>query len=358
MRVAIVNDLRLAVETLRRAVALAPEATIAWIAVDGREAVERCRADRPDLILMDMIMPVMDGVAATREIMRSSPCPILVVTATVEGNATKVFDALGAGALDAVETPTLGPDGQVRGAESLVRKIRRVALLTGVRPSATATVAEPTRAAATATSLDGPPPAGVRAPARIVAIGASTGGPVAVATMLRALSVPTPWPLALVQHVDATFAPGLADWLARDTGHRVESARDGDALIAGRVALAATHDHMVVDAASMLRYVAEPRAQVFRPSVDVFFASLAASRLAPGVAVLLTGMGRDGAEGLMRLRAAGWHTIAQDKASSVVWGMPGAAVELGAATEVLPDAAIGPAIEKAMGRLVAGRAMR
>ncbi|MFO0872697.1 MAG: chemotaxis-specific protein-glutamate methyltransferase CheB [Phycisphaerales bacterium] len=350
IRVAIVNDLRLAVETLRRAVDLVPDATVAWIAVDGREAVDRCRADLPDVILMDMVMPVMDGVAATREIMRSSPCPILVVTATVEGNASQVFDALGAGALDAVATPKLGPDGRVRDADAIVRKIRNIALLAGTRAAPLRRPAGPDAGPGSASVAPALPRAARSLPP-MIAVGASTGGPQALSLVLRALPRPLPWAAAIVQHVDPSFANGLAEWLARETGQRVETVRDGDALVAGRVALAATSDHMVVDAGGALRYVAEPRSMVFRPSADVFFASLADERLAPGVAVVLTGMGRDGAEGLKRLRAAGWHTIAQDRATSVVWGMPGAAVEIGAAMEVLPMDAIGAAIGAAMQRV-------
>src|SRR6478752_119797 len=109
MRIGSVNDLRLAVESLGRAVATLPGATIAWVAMDGAEAVSMCARDLPDVVLMDMIMPVMDGVEATRRIMRATPCPIIVVTATVEGNAGKVFEALGAGALDVVATPGLAP---------------------------------------------------------------------------------------------------------------------------------------------------------------------------------------------------------------------------------------------------------
>src|SRR5262245_57001722 len=107
MRIGIVNDLKLAVESLRRTVATIPGASVAWIAEDGAEAVAKCADDTPDIVLMDMIMPVMDGVEATRRIMKATPCPIIVVTATVEGNADKVFESLGAGALDAVATPTL-----------------------------------------------------------------------------------------------------------------------------------------------------------------------------------------------------------------------------------------------------------
>ncbi|MCC6428453.1 MAG: chemotaxis-specific protein-glutamate methyltransferase CheB [Phycisphaerales bacterium] len=342
MRIAIVNDLRLAVESLRRSVALIPGASIAWIAEDGERAVAMCAADRPDLILMDMLMPVMDGVEATRRIMRSTPCPILVVTATVEGNASKVFEALGAGALDAVATPGLSPDGGVVNAEALIRKARAIALLVG-SPSP-----KPVHA------IHVPASGGRKHLQPLVAIGASTGGPQALATVLSALPTPLPWPVVVVQHIDASFAHGLSDWLASETGHRVKAIADLESPSPGVILLAKTDDHVIVDSGGLLRYVEQPRDVVYRPSVDVFFESLADVNAAPGAAILLTGMGRDGAAGMARLRASGWITIAQDKSSSVVWGMPGAAVELGAAMKTLTVQAIGSEIALAM----AGQAER
>jgi two-component system response regulator WspF len=336
MRIALVNDLQLALESLRRAVATIPGATVAWIAKDGAEAVAKCAADVPDVILMDMIMPVMDGVEATRRIMRASPCPILVVTATVEGNAGKVFEALGAGAMDAVATPGLSADGGVVNAEPLARKVRAIALLSGVGE----------RQAFHVPAQPAPRPAGGH-PA-LVAIGASTGGPQALATVLRVLPRPAPWPIIIVQHIDATFATGLSEWLSKETGHRVVAAATGDLPTPGLVLLACSDDHLILDPSGRVRYTEEPRELVYRPSVDVFFRSLLPAGVQPGVAVLLTGMGRDGAEGMVSLRTGGWLTIAQDKATSVVWGMPGAAVQLSAAMEVLPIESIGAALVASM----------
>lgn len=341
MRIAIVNDLGLAVESLRRSIGDIPGATIAWIAENGARAVARCAEDLPDLILMDMLMPVMDGVEATRRIMRTTPCPILIVTATVEGNASKVFEALGAGALDAVATPGLTPGGGVANAEALVRKVQSIALLKGVHLDAAALSRLPTPLAAPASGR-------ARGLAPSLIIGASTGGPDALAMLLRALPRPTPWPTVIVQHIDKQFAPGLADWLSSATGQPVAPATTDAEPAPGKIFLASTNDHIILDPAGTLRYTPEPRTMLFRPSVDVFFASALAARARPGVAVLLTGMGRDGAVGLASLRAAGWFTIAQDEATSVVWGMPGAAAQLNAASMILPIEAIGRAVSSHM----------
>ena len=341
MRIAIVNDMRLAIEALRRVVASVPDAEVAWIAEDGLQALEKCRADRPDVVLMDLIMPVMDGVESTRRIMAECPCPIVVVTATVDGNASKVYDALGHGALDAVNTPTLGPKGDVAGGETLVRKIEMVRRM---RRSASATREQGSPASPAPVTTPAPCEANRGGP-QLVAIGASTGGPQAVASILTSLPTSFPLPILVVQHVDAEFVPGLVRWLAEQAGRPVRLAEPGE-IRPGEVLVAGHNRHLVVEAPGRLAYRDEPSDVAHRPSVDVLFRSLAELRGICGIAALLTGMGRDGAEGLLALRHAGWCTIAQDRRSSVVWGMPGAAVQLGAACDVLPIGEIAPRIAR------------
>ena len=320
MRIAIVNDVRAASEALRRVVERLPGHEVAWIAADGVEAIALARQDRPDLILMDLLMPHLDGAEATRQIMASAACAILVVTATVSGNISLVYDAMGYGALDAVDTPVLGPQGELAGVGPLVDKINLIAKL----------VAAP---AAGPRVVRGSVPSG---PMRLLVVGASTGGPKALCELL--LPLPRDWNTAVVvvQHVDVAFAPGLAAWLADRTGRPVRVAEHGQRPQPGEVLVAGTNDHLVMAAGGALEYHVEPRDVFFRPSVDVFFESVAAHGPKLGVAVVLTGMGRDGARGLAALRHKGWHTIAQDEASSVVWSMPKAAIEAGAACEVLP----------------------
>lgn len=364
MRIAIVNDLAMAREALRRAVAALPGSSVAWTAADGAEAIDKAQRDRPDLILMDLIMPGTDGVEATRQIMRRCPCAIVVVTATVEGNASRVYEALSAGALDAMDTPRVGEGGSARLAQKIadVQRIRaeghRAATTPGLasaphaaaRPSAkpglgTPAPAPPSTAEARHSPSCCPDPAG-RVP--IVAIGASTGGPQALATVLSGLPKEAPFATIIVQHMEAVFLPGLAAWLSDRVGRPIELAIPGHAPSPGDVLIAGRPQQLIVVGRGTLCYTPGDPEAVHRPSVDALFESLSDSLVEPGAAALLTGMGRDGARGMLRLRQRGWTTIAQDQASSVVWGMPGAAVELQAASRVLPLPLIGPALAAAM----------
>jgi two-component system response regulator WspF len=330
MRIAIVNDMMMAVEMLRRVVRSVSDYDIAWVARDGAEAVQKCAADPPDLVLMDLIMPVMDGVEATRRIMKATPCAILVVTASVGRNASRVFEAMGFGALDAVSTPALGPHGETKGGEALLAKIAIIGKLLGKAPAGRPH--PPSR-------VERPLP--VRQTPPLAVIGSSTGGPKALAKVLAQLPNKFGAAVVIIQHVDVEFAPGLAEWLDSQTPLKVRLASEGSRPEIGTVMIAGTNDHLILSSDLTLSYTPDPRDYPYRPSVDVFFESVAKRWPGKGIAVLLTGMGKDGASGLLSLRRAGWHTIAQDHKTSVVYGMPKAAAELGAAVETLPIAEIG-----------------
>ena len=331
MRIGIVNDTALIVEFLRKIVLSVTDHEIAWVARNGAEAVEKCAAYTPDLILMDLIMPVMDGVEATRQIMNRSPCPILVVTATMDGNTAKVFEAMGFGALDATNIPVMGNDPAAQqGIDALLKKIEMIGKLN--RQSSLSPLR---RASRPALSNSVPP---------LIVIGSSTGGPKALAEVLSSLPAELGAGVVIAQHVDSEFSGGLADWLNAQTDLNVRLASEGCRPALATVFLAGSNDHLILTPDLTLAYTTEPGNIPFRPSVDVFFKSVAKLWPSKGVAVLLTGMGRDGAEGLAVLRRAGWYTIAQDEATSVIYGMPKAAKELGAATDILPIGEVGPAI--------------
>jgi two-component system, chemotaxis family, response regulator WspF len=340
MRIGIVNDIGLAREALRRVILSFSEHEVAWTANDGAEAIALARADRPDLILMDLMMPGTDGVEATRRIMGESPCAILVVTATISGHLSKVYQAMGYGALDAIDTPTLGPRGQISGAALLLHKMEIIGKLLGKtaeQPSDRRHVAD-----SLAHTLHSWDRAAVVEP--LVILGASTGGPNALALVLAAIPATLEVPIIIVQHVDAAFAPGLGQWLSEQARRRVTLITEGHRPAAREVLLSGTDDHLILGEDRCLHYSHEPSGESYRPSVDVFFVSVARNWPTPGVAALLTGMGRDGAAGLLKLRNQDWRTIAQDESSSVVWGMPKAAVEIGAAEQVLPISRVAEAI--------------
>ncbi|MBA4063149.1 MAG: chemotaxis response regulator protein-glutamate methylesterase [Isosphaera sp.] len=334
MRIGIVNDLALAREVLRRVVASVPGYAVAWTAGDGEEAVRRAAADPPDAVLMDLVMPNVDGAEATRRILKDLACPVLVVTSTLTGNYDRVIRAMGAGALDAVETPVLGPGGEVRNEAPLLGRLAKLAATRRAMSASDVLPKLPARAT-------GPAPAG-RPP--LVLLGASTGGPDALAAVLAAFPADFPAAVLVAQHIGAQFVPALVNLLASRCSLPVRAAADGDRPVPGQVLVAATDDHLEVTPGLAVSYTASPRAYPYRPSVDVLFGSAAAAWPRPGVAVLLTGMGPDGAAGLLHLRTLGWHTIAQDEGSCVVYGMPKVAAERGAAAEVLPLSRIGPAV--------------
>ncbi|WP_317202410.1 chemotaxis-specific protein-glutamate methyltransferase CheB, partial [Janthinobacterium sp.] len=315
MKIAIANDVAMAAEALRRVVASTAEHQVLWIARSGLEALRLCLEQRPDLILMDLSMPQLDGVEATRQIMQQCPCAILIVTGRPQDNVNQVFRALGAGALDVTATPVL--HGALGGDAELLAKIKTIGKL--IRHSGAA-APELARARA-AERRDSPI-------STLVALGASTGGPAALARVLSGWQAPPHCAVVVVQHIDASFAAVFAGWLGEQLPMPVRAVEDGDELSGGSVHIAMTNEHLVLDQRYRLSYDAAPRDYAYRPSVDVFFHCVAQHWRGEALGVLLTGMGRDGADGLLAMRRAGHATIAQDQASSAVYGMPRAAAEL------------------------------
>jgi len=321
MKIAIVNDMPLAVEALRRALAFEPQPEVIWVAGNGAEAVQRCAEHTPDLILMDLIMPVMDGVEATRQIMARTACAIVIVTVDRQQNVHRVFEAMGHGALDVVDTPAVGAGNPREAAAPLLRKILNISWLIGQHGSnRVRAVAAPQRQGAQRQ--------------RLVAIGSSAGGPAALEVLLKSLEQDFNAAIVLVQHVDQGFAAGMAEWLSSASGLPVRLAREGEAPQPGQVLLAGTDHHIRLLKDGTLAYTAEPVNAIYRPSIDVFFERVARFWQGDAVGVLLTGMGRDGAQGLKLMREQGFLTIAQDQQSSAVYGMPKAAAAIDAAVEI------------------------
>jgi two-component system response regulator WspF len=338
MRIGIVNDTPFAVIGLRRTLALRQEHQVAWIAGNGQQAVEMCAKDRPDLVLMDLVMPVMDGVEATRRIMTETPCAILIVTASVGTHATKVFDAMGHGALDAVNTPELGLGDQEKTAAPFLSKLNVISRLIGEKGGAGAAVHRP----------PGPP----RRRDPLIGVGASAGGPAAICTLLAGLPKDFPAAVVVVQHVDEHIAAGMAEWMSHKSGRQVRVAQEGDRVQAGAVLLAGSFDHLTLKSPDRLGYTPDPADVACRPSLDVFFHSMSEMWPGEGAGVLLTGLGDDGAAGLKSLREKGLHTIAQDQATSAVFAKPKAAIAMDAAVDVLPISGIAPRLVEILSRKV------
>jgi two-component system response regulator WspF len=320
MRIAIVSESERAAELLQSAFTSESQHQAIWSARRGEQAVARCAEQKPDLLLMELGTGTA-SLDATREIMRQAPCPILIVVESIAADSARVFQAMGEGALDVVEMP-IGGD-----AKALLSKIETVRKLVGDhRPS----VAMPLDASSDEE--------------RLIAIGASAGGPTALARLLASLPLGFPGTIVVVQHVDAQFAASMAEWLSQQSAWPVQLAREGDRPSRGRVLLAGASDHLVFKSRDRLGYTPDPVDYPYRPSVDTFFQSVNRHWRGEAIGVLLTGMGRDGSLGLKAMRDRGHYTIAQDQASSAVYGMPKAAAKLGAAVDILAIDEIAPRI--------------
>jgi two-component system chemotaxis response regulator CheB len=336
LRVLVVEDSLTIRRRLVEVLGSAPDIEVVAEAADGSQAIELCALHRPDVVTMDMMLPGINGLGATEHIMAHFPTPILVVSSSFNrGELFRTYDALAAGAVDVIEKPTgEEPPGVWEQAFlSALRIVARVRVITHPRARL-----EARRAAGGSI-----PARGGRTPS-IVAIGASTGGPGALVELLGALPKDLPHPLLVVLHLGIPFAAAFAEWLGQQVGRDVRYAVGGERLstLGGRIVLAPPDRHLVVKDGS-LGLSDAPERHSCRPSVDVLFESLVTD--APGVvASLLTGMGKDGALGLLALRRAGALTIAQDEATSVVYGMPREAALIGAASRVLPLARIAAAI--------------
>ncbi|CAN7361578.1 chemotaxis-specific protein-glutamate methyltransferase CheB [Phenylobacterium sp. LjRoot225] len=311
-------------------------------AEDGRRAIELARDLRPDAITMDMMLPAMSGLAATEYIMAHQPTPILIVSSsTNRGELFKTYEALAAGAVDVLEKPGADEDdgGWERRLVAAVKLVARIRVIRHPRARLSAF-----SAASAAGSADGARPLAPRR-AKVVAIGASTGGPGAIVEVLRGLPSAFTAPILLVLHINEPFGRAFGDWLDGQTPRGVRFPEDGERLehARGRVILAPPGRHLTVRD-GLLRLSDAPERHSCRPSVDVLFESVAREVGGAATACLLTGMGRDGAAGMLAIRRAGGLTIAQDEASSVVFGMPREAILLGAAQHVLPIGEIGPAL--------------
>ena len=329
VRVLVADDSELFRELLARIIALDPDLEVVATVGDGLAAAELTRALRPDVVTIDLDMSEADGCASVTRIMAETPTPILVLTAYREEAAG--FRALALGALDILEKPS--PRSTLEEFGELLRS--RLSLLAGVRVTPTGQSAR-----------GGKEPGTPSLRTELVVVGASLGGPRALAALLGALPASFPAPILVVQHIAEGFTAGLAGWLAQESRLEVREAQDGDELRPGLVLLAPSGRHLLV-AAGVARLHDGPPVDTFKPSVTPLFESAASAYGPRACAVVLTGMGRDGAEGVRALKQAGATVLVQDEASSAVHGMPSAALEAGADRTVSLDELPGVLVELA-----------
>lgn len=340
IRILIVDD-SATIRTLLRAIFESdPEMIVVGMAGNGAEAAAQTARLKPDVITMDIMMPVMNGFEATRRIMAENPTPIVVVTSyvdSVELNTT--FNAIKAGALDVIAKPT----GQAQHEFDPMRDrlTETVRLMAGVkvirrRPLAPAIHAAPLNGR---TGVVGARPA-----VSVIVIGASTGGPAALNTLFKMLPANLPAPIVVVQHMTIGFTEGLVSWLRQESRRAILLAAQNQPIHAGEIYFAPDDRHLEFTARGILGLNQGPPVSHVRPSVTRLFDSAARVYGSEAIGVLLTGMGDDGAVGLAHLHSQGAQTIAQDEATSVVFGMPKVAVELGAADFVLPLERISPTL--------------
>ena len=298
-----------------------PSFTVVGEAGDGERALELCKRLRPDVVTLDLMLPGLNGVEVTRRIMADCPTPIVIFSGMANRTVgLHLLDALGAGAVDAVEKPVRFVSS-AEWADELLSRVKQAARV-------------PSTASASLAPVEIPRPQ----QARVVAIGASTGGPAAVKDILTRLTPDFPLPILLVMHLSEKFEASMVEWLGKGSPIPVRHVVDGEPLPpSGRsmLLMARANRHLVVRD-GRLRLVDGPERHSSRPSVDVLFESVAKDLGPRAVGCLLTGMGRDGAEGLGSMKRAGAVTLAQDEESSVVFGMPREAIRLGAAVHILP----------------------
>lgn len=341
IRVLLVDDSSLTLAILKRMLSATPEIQVVGTATNGREALDIIPILQPDVICTDLHMPVMDGLELTRAVMKKFPRPILVLSISVQKEQTSnIFQLLEAGAIDVMAKP-LGEVGMDYGlnAQELVSKIKILAGVVVIRkhrrePYATA------------------PPSGnnlpliATAPLRVIGIGASTGGPQAFQEILTHLPDNLPVPVICVQHISEEFMQGLVDWLAPQCQLKITIAETGIEPQPGTVYFPRGGSHLIVDSQGWLECTNAPIYDGHRPSVSVTFKSLARHYGNRTAGVLLTGMGRDGVEGMRAIVQTGGTTIAQDEESSIVFGMPKEAIAANAARYVLSLPKIAPALLK------------
>ncbi|GFO56448.1 chemotaxis response regulator protein-glutamate methylesterase [Geomonas sp. Red276] len=342
IKVLVVDDSKVAREMITHILTADPDIKVIGTAADGYRALVALERQRPDVVTMDVHMPGLDGFATTREIMREHPVPVVIVTATLDPKAdTALFRTLEAGALAILlKPPGFGHPDHARAAAELLQTVRLMSEVRVVRRSYRKS------------RLTSPVKHEVTAPPKLVAMGASTGGPVVVKNIISALPGNFPFPLLVVQHMAGEFLAGYVEWLGGSSELSVKLGESGETVRGGSVYIAPGGVDMGLDGRGRIVLTPGAPGQLLCPSVNHLFRSVAIQCGSQAVGILLTGMGNDGAAGLKDMRDEGALTIVQDEESSVIFGMPGEAIRMGGARQVLSPDSIITLLKGLAGRVV------
>ncbi len=341
IRVVVADDSDLARELIIAILSTDKEITIVGEAKNGREAVEKVRELKPDILTIDIEMPVMNGLEAIEHIMGNIALPILVVT--TRGDAHTAYAAISKGALDLV----VKPDVNLAEARDFIQKIKllsKIKVITHISGKG-ALKEKPVEKPVVFTGPTSD---------RIVAIASSTGGPEALSIILSSLPETIPCPVVIAQHNSDGFIPGLVEWLNRLAKLKVKVAEEGEPLVPGTVYVSPSEKHMEISLSRRVTFVERHPADIYRPSCDRLLSSVAHVYKAKSIGIIMTGMGSDGVRGMKQLKEAGGTTIAQDEKSCIVFGMPKVAIDSGCIDMILPLEEIGGKVVS----LLAGGAQR
>lgn len=324
INVLIVDDCKVTTQLLRAILATEPSIQVVGCAGDGLSAVSLTKQLKPDIITMDIFMPKMDGIEATETIMSQCPTPIIVFSSHTNNKESELaFNALQAGALTIIEKPSVSGDGFDKIKQQIINTIRTLAEVRVVarHPIKPPAISYPTKSGTI----------------EILAIGSSTGGPGALDSIFSSLPANFPLPIVVTQHITDGFLSGLINWLQRSSALHMEIATNNQKLLAGHVYFAENNIHLTVQQHNGPVAVFDDSEPVdhFKPSVNVLFASIAKNFPGSSIGGLLTGMGKDGAAGLLQMKQAGCLTFAQSEATCAVYGMPSAAAALQATDQLI-----------------------
>ncbi|MDP2646407.1 MAG: chemotaxis-specific protein-glutamate methyltransferase CheB [Desulfobacterales bacterium] len=323
IRTLVVDDSDFARELIVAILSTDREITIVGQAKNGQEAVEKVRDLKPDIVTMDIEMPVMNGLEAIEHIMAANAVPILVVTTRSDANTA--YAAISKGALDLV----VKPDVNLEGAREFIQKIKllsKIKVITHING----------KRAIRETKVIKPPVFSGTTSDRVVAIASSTGGPEALSVVLSGLPETFPCPIVIAQHNSDGFIPGLVEWLKRVSKMKVKVAQELETIVPGTAYVSPSEKHMEITAGKKIAFKDRHPSDIYRPSCDMLLSSVALAYKAKGIGIILTGMGSDGARGMKQIREWGGTTIAQDEKTCIVFGMPKVAIESGCIDKIVP----------------------